>query len=67
MAFQIQNPALAEKQSENDLAGIDGVLRAYETLLSQGDQHRSEKMDAALASRNKGELPAFLKKLSGRD
>lgn len=67
MAFQIQNPALANKQSANDLAGVEGVLHAYETLLSQDAHHRSVKMDAALAARNKGELSAFLKKLSGRD
>ena len=67
MSFQIQNPALASKQSANDLAGVEGVLRAYETLLSKDVNHRSVKMDNALAARNKGELSDFLKKLSGRD
>lgn len=67
MAFQIKNPALAEKQSANDQAGVEGALRAYETLLSQDANHRSAKMDSVLAARNKGELPAFLKSLSGRD
>jgi carboxypeptidase Q len=67
MAFQIKNPALANTQSANDLAGVEGVLRAYETLVSQDDKHRSVKMDSVLAARNKSELPAFLKSLSGRD
>lgn len=67
MSFQIQNPAMAEKQSANDLAGMEGVLQAYETLLIQNQHHRSAKMDVALAARNKGELPAFLKIVSGRD
>lgn len=67
MAFQIQNPAKAEKQSANDLAGVEGALRAYETLLGQDDKYRSAKIDVAVAARNKGELPAFLKSLSGRD
>ncbi|MFZ6843238.1 hypothetical protein [Undibacterium sp. RuTC16W] len=67
MSFQIQNPTLANKQSANDLAGMEGVLRAYETLLIQNLHHRSAKMDAALAARDKGELPIFLKIVSGRD
>lgn len=67
MAFQIKNPAEADKQSANDLAGVSGALRAYETLLNQSDIYRSAKLDSALAARNKGELPAFLKSLSGRD
>ncbi|MES2050103.1 MAG: hypothetical protein V4447_17015 [Pseudomonadota bacterium] len=67
MAFQIQNPSKAAKQSANDLAGIEGALRAYATLLSQDDKYRSAKLDSAVAARDKGELPAFLKSLSGRD
>lgn len=67
MAFQIQHPAEAEKQSADDLAGVEGALRAYETLLSLDDKYRSAKIDVAVAARNKGELPAFLKSLSGRD
>lgn len=67
MAFQIKNPAEAEKQSANDLAGVEGALRAYATLLSQNDKFRSTKIDSAAAARDKGELPAFLKSLSGRD
>lgn len=67
MAFQIKNPAEAEKQSANDKAGVEGALRAYATLLSQDDKYRSAKLDSAVAARDKGELPVFLKILSGRD
>ncbi|MCC7595964.1 M20/M25/M40 family metallo-hydrolase [Janthinobacterium sp. FW305-129] len=67
MAFQIEHPEQARQQGERDLAGMQGVLRAYETLLRQNKLHRSAKLDAALAARRQGTLPAFLSMLSGRD
>jgi hypothetical protein len=42
-----------------NLAALDGVLAAYETLLARDPANRSPKMDEAVASRNKGELAAF--------
>jgi len=66
MAFQIQHPDLAGQQPAIDLAAMDGVLRAYETLLQQDQRHRSVKLDLALAARNQNSLPAFLATLSGR-
>ncbi|MDQ4624839.1 M20/M25/M40 family metallo-hydrolase [Janthinobacterium lividum] len=67
MAFQIEHPGQAGQQSASDLAGMQGVLRAYETLLRQDKLHRSAKLDAALAARRQDRLPAFLATLSGRD
>jgi pimeloyl-ACP methyl ester carboxylesterase len=68
-AFQIQhqipdpqkNPAHAEAVT---LAGVEGLLRAYESLLPNNPQNRSEKMDEAVALRNKGALAAFVKALN---
>ena len=67
MAFQINNPQQAELQSANDLAGMEGVLRAYESLLRKNPHYRCVKLDLALKARNQGELPGFLKTVSGRD
>lgn len=67
MALQIEHPEQARQQGERDLAGMHGVLRAYETLLRQNKLHRSAKLDAALAARRQGQLPAFLATLSGRN
>ena len=67
MAFQIEHPDQARQQSASDLAGMQGVLRAYDTLLRQDSRYRSAKLDAALAARQQDRLPAFLATLSGRD
>jgi hypothetical protein len=45
------------------LAGVEGVLRAYETLLAQRPENRTPQMDQALALRSSGGLPAFVKAL----
>ena len=67
IAFQIKNPALAEKQAAYDLAGLEGALRAYEKLVSTNSNLRSGKLTQAIAARDKGELAAFALSLSGRD
>lgn len=67
MAFQIAHPEQAGQQSASDLAGMQGVLCAYETLLRQDKLNRSAKLDAALAARRQDRLPAFLATLSGRN
>ena len=67
MAFQIEHPDQARRQGDRDLAGMQGVLRAYDTLLRQDKLNRSTKLDAALAARQQDRLPAFLATLSGRD
>ena len=67
MAFQIEHPEQARQQGDSDLAGMQGVLRAYDTLLRQDSRYRSAKLDAALAARQQDRLPAFLATLSGRD
>jgi hypothetical protein len=67
MAFQIRHPALAGQQAAIDAAGMEGVLRAYETLVREDPRRASAKLDRALSARNKGELTAFLGTLSGRD
>ena len=67
-AYQVQHQIRDPRKKAEDaeavaLAGLEGLLRAYETLLPRRPENRSEKMDEALASRNKGELAAFLKTL----
>ncbi|MGK5055668.1 M28 family metallopeptidase [Janthinobacterium sp. LB2P49] len=67
MAFKIEHPDQTGQQSASDLAGMQGVLHAYETLLRQDSRYRSAKLDAALAARRQDRLPAFLATLSGRN
>lgn len=67
MAFQIQHPELADQLLASDQAGLEGVLRAYETLLRTDGLYRSTELDLALEARDQNRLPAFLGMLSGRD
>lgn len=67
MALQIRHPQLAGQQAAVDLAGMEGVLRAYEVLVRNDPGQASTALDHALAARNKGKLAAFLAALSGRD
>lgn len=68
VAYQIQHDIPdAHKKAEDTfvvhLAALEGVLKAYETLLPKRPENRSPKMDEALTLRAKGELPAFVKSL----
>lgn len=67
-AFQVTNhitdPRSSAAQMEaKTLAGVEGVLRAYESVLAQNEDMRSAKLDEAIAVRNKGGLAAFVKAL----
>jgi hypothetical protein len=67
-AFQVKNhildpeadPAHAEAKT---MAGMEGLLRAYESLLAKRPDNRSEPMDQAIAARDKGTLADFVKAL----
>jgi carboxypeptidase Q len=63
VAYQLEHNLLDPKKPEDvsavNLAALEGVLAAYETLLTQDPKNRSTKMDEALVRRSKGELAAF--------
>ncbi len=67
-AFQVQNKVTDPRKTPADqdaktLAGVEGLLRAYESLLAKNPDNRSPKVDEAIAIRNKGGLAAFVKAL----
>ena len=59
LAHNLPDPKQADDVSAVNLAALESVLAAYETLLAKDENNRSPKMDEALARRNKGELAAF--------
>lgn len=64
-AYQVQHQIKDPRSSPADLeavtiAGLEGVLRAYESLLPTHPDIRSEAMDAALAARDKNMLAQFV-------
>ena len=67
-AFQIKNhiaePGKDAAQMEaKTMAGVEGLLRAYESLLAKNEDNRSAKVDEAIAARNNGTLAAFVNAL----
>lgn len=67
-AFQVQHQVFDPLKNEADmeaktLAGVEGLLRAYETLVAARAENRTPQMDNALALRNSGGLAAFVKAL----
>lgn len=70
LAYQIEHnlpdPQKAADVSAVSLAGLEGVLAAYETLVAKDADSRSPKMDEALARRSKGELAAFAAEIAAR-
>lgn len=68
VAYQIQHNIPDPLRKPEDrfavhLAAVEGVLKAYETLLPLRPENRSEKMDEALVLRAKSELAPFVKSL----
>ena len=67
-AFQVQknitdpmrDPAVMETKT---IAGIEGLLRAYESLVAKNPENRVPAIDDLVAIRDKGGLQDFVKKL----
>lgn len=67
-AFQLQKKIKDPMRNEADdeaktLAGVEGVLRAYESLVAKNPDNRVPAIDDLIAVRNKGGLAEFVKKL----
>lgn len=67
-AFQVQHQIKDPEKNKDDfeaktLAGVEGLLRAYESLLAKRPENRSEQLDQAIAIRDKGGLAAFVRAL----
>lgn len=67
VAYQIRHQIPAPKTRDEKLAvhqaALEQVLRAYESLRDARPENRSPKMDEALATLDKGGLPAFVTSL----
>lgn len=64
-AYQVQHGIQDPRKNPESLeattiAGLEGVLRAYENMLATHPDIRSAAMDAALAARDKGALAQFV-------
>jgi hypothetical protein len=69
-AYQVQHAMFDPLRKKEDmeaktLAGVEGLLRAYETLLAKRPENRSQALDDAIVLRDKGGLADFVKKFPG--
>jgi hypothetical protein len=67
-AYQVQHEILdpqkdPAKMEAKTVAGIDGLLHAYESLKDKRPENRSEELDKAVAMRDQGKLAAFVQSL----
>jgi len=59
-AFIIEHPDQANDRVAAHLAGVEGALKVYETILVTKPKAKSAFYDGLLEKRNKGELRAFV-------
>ncbi|WMW81884.1 hypothetical protein RF679_06260 [Undibacterium cyanobacteriorum] len=67
-AFQVQKNMLDPEKNPTDLeaktiAGIEGLLRAYESLVKTNPNNKVAAIDELLVTRDKGGLADFVKRL----
>ena len=59
-AFLIEHPDQAKDRVATQLAGVEGALKVYETILATKPKAKSAFYDGLLEKRNKGELRAYV-------
>jgi len=59
-AFKLENPDQKDDENAAQLAGVESMLRAYETMLKEKPKAQFAGMDELVAKRNKGELRALV-------
>lgn len=57
-AFKLQNPEKDENAAQ--LAGLESVLKTYETMLKENPKAKADSLEGLLAKRNNGELAKFV-------
>jgi carboxypeptidase Q len=63
VSFKIENPTKAKDAEAADLAGMEGVLRAYQNLVKKSPNTHSAKIDDAITTQSEGKLLDFVKQL----
>ncbi|HLM02852.1 MAG TPA: hypothetical protein VK400_17505 [Pyrinomonadaceae bacterium] len=59
-AFKLENPAKIKDENAAQLAGLESVLKTYETMLKENQKAKSAKIDELLAKRNDGTLAKYV-------
>jgi hypothetical protein len=63
-AFKIEHPDQANDRIAANLAGVEGSLKVYESILTTKPKAKSEFLDGLVEKRNKGELRAYVEEVT---
>lgn len=63
-AFKIEHPDQANDRIAANLAGVEGSLKIYESILTAKPKAKSEFLDGLVEQRNKGELRAYVEEVT---
>jgi carboxypeptidase Q len=63
-AFIIENPDKAKDRVTANLAGIEGTLKMYESILKSKPDAKIDFLDQLIAKRDKGELKAYVEDIA---
>ena len=58
-AFKLQNPTNTDENAAQ-LAGLESVLKTYETMLKENPKAKADPIEGLLTKRNNGELAKFV-------
>lgn len=62
-AFIIEHPDQAKDSVAVNLAGLEGALKTYESILKEKPKAKWDHLDGLIAKREKGELRAFVEEV----
>lgn len=63
-AFKIEHPDQANDRIAANLAGVEGALKIYESILTTKPKAKTEFLDELVEKRNKGELRAYVEEVT---
>lgn len=65
-AFVIEHPEASDDAVAQQMAGLNGALNAYQAILTTKSAPSSPGLDALVAARTQGTLPAFVAKATAK-
>lgn len=63
-AFMIEHPEQAKDKVAVNLAGLEGTLKMYESILKSKPKTKNDFLDQLIAKRDKGELKAYVEDIA---
>jgi hypothetical protein len=58
--FKLENPEKKDDEKAAQLAGVESMLRAYETMLAENEKARNTELDSLVTKQKNGELKAIV-------